>query len=548
MKILGIGGSDHDISACLLEDGMITVAIEEERLSREKHSVGVKSSLLKSVDYCLSYRGYELEDIDYFVTNDIFMTRLNSKKLFMDRMIKINHHLAHIASSYYLSSFDKAGLFVSDGAGSIFSHFHVETISLGYASDTNIRILNKVYGQNTLNRGKKIVKENSLGQFYSFFSNLCGFGVHNDGKVMGLAPYGSDKYLDEFRKLIKVTYNKGELEVDIDLNSNYYKNLYKEIEINSRKDNNFKIKADYAYAAQVVMEEVTFQLLNLLYDKTKCDNLCYSGGVALNSVLNGKLKKNTSFRNIFIPPAPNDSGTAIGAALYAYYNIFNQDSSARYKLTNAYMGKEYSEEEIGKALLKYSNKITVQKVNVVKEAAESLSKGKIIGWFQGKSEFGPRALGNRSILADARQKDMKDIINRRIKFRESFRPFAPVIINDFWDTYFDTDFEENPFMLYVADVKEDKKQIIPAVTHVDGSARVQIINRATNLKYYDLIMEYYKLTGVPVLLNTSFNVKGEPIVETPEHAIRTFVESDLDVLYLYDYCIHKKLLNSTCEE
>lgn len=539
MKILGIGGSDHDISACLLEDGVVTVAIEEERLSREKHSAGVKSSVLRSADYCLQYRGYTLNDIDYFVTNDIFMTRLNSKKKFMGQAVKVNHHLAHIASSYYLSGFEQSALLVSDGAGSIFSHFHVETISLGYVSGTNINILDKIYGQNTLNKGKKVVNENSLGQFYTFFSRLCGFNVHNDGKLMGLASYGTDRYLEEFRKLIGLSNKNGVLDVEIDLSSGYYKHLYKQLYTKRDEEEAFKLKADYAYAAQAVVEEITFQLLNILFDKTKCNNLCYSGGVALNSVLNGKIKKNTPFENIFIPPAPNDSGTAIGAALYAYYNIFKQEYKATYKLTNAYMGKEYSEEEIENALSKYSDKIKVEKADVTKDAAKAISEGKIVGWFQGKSEFGPRALGNRSILADPRLKEMKDIINKRIKFREWFRPFAPVIIAEFRDEYFDTDFEENPFMLYVAGVKDDKKSIIPAVTHVDGSARVQVINRETNPKFYDLIVEFNKITGVPVLLNTSFNTKGQPIVETPEHAIRDFLESNLEVLYLHDYSIHK---------
>jgi len=540
MIIIGIGGSDHDASCCLLEDGELKVYIEEERLTKEKHGNGVKSSMLKSVDYCLEYMGMKYDDVDYFISNDIYSPRLNNKKMYMNNLIRINHHLAHMASAFYLSEFDEAAMLISDGSGSIMSHFHMETITLGFAKNNKFEVLDKVYGNNSLNpESIDIVKGNSFGRFYSKVSNLCGFELHNDGKLMGLASYGKPRFIDMFRTFFQLTFTPNGLDVIIDFNSQF-KNLYKKLFEETNEEKKFQLKADYAYAAQAVLEEKTFEIINYLYKKTKCPNLCYAGGVALNSVLNGKIKRMTPFDNVYIPPVPNDSGTAIGAALYGYYNLFTDKKPCHKQLNTAFWGKEYDKEHYQKAILKYSDQIVIEETYTVLSVVDDLINKKVIGWYQGRSEIGPRALGNRSILADPRHAEMKDIINNKVKFRESFRPFAPIVLEEYTSDIFDTDFIPNPFMLYVGQVKEEKQKMIPAVTHVDGSARLQTLSYQNNPKLYDVLRGFYQKTGVPVLMNTSFNTKSKPIVETPEDAINCMLSCEMDVLYLGDYRIIKK--------
>ena len=291
MIIVGIGGSDHDVSSCLLEDGKLKVYIEEERLSKEKHGNGVKSSMLKSVDYCLEYMGLKYEDVDYFVSNDLYCPRLNNKKDYMNNLIRINHHLAHMASAYYLSGFDQAAIFVSDGSGSVMSHFHAETMTLGFASNKNFRVLDKIYGNNSLNpESHNVVKGNSFGRFYSKVSNLCGFELHNDGKLMGLASYGTPRFVDLFRSFFQLKVTVTGLDITVDFSAQY-KDLYKKLCEEKNEEDKFQLRADYAYAAQALIEENTYEIMNYLYEKVKCPNLCYAGGVALNSVLNGKIKK-----------------------------------------------------------------------------------------------------------------------------------------------------------------------------------------------------------------------------------------------------------------
>lgn len=540
MIIIGIGGSDHNVSSCLLEDGELKVYIEEERLSKEKHGNGVKSSMLKSVDYCLEYMGLKYEDVDYFVSNDLYCPRLNNKKDCMNKLIRINHHLAHMASAYYLSGFDQAAIFVSDGSGSVVSHFHVETMTLGFASNKCFKVLDKIYGSNTLNpESSNVVKGNSFGRFYSKVSNLCGFELHNDGKLMGLASYGTPRFVNLFRSFFRLTVTPYGLDVIVDFDAQF-KDLYKKLYEETNEEKKFQLRADYAYAAQALIEEKTYEILNYLYEKSKCPNLCYAGGTALNSVLNGKIKKMTPFDYVYIPPVPNDSGTAIGAALYGYYNLFTDKKPTYRQLNSAFWGRDYDKDSYLKAIYKYGDRIIVEEMYSTKSVVDDLIQKRVIGWYQGRSEVGPRALGNRSILADPRHAEMKDIINSKVKFRESFRPFAPIVMEEHVLEYFDTDFIPNPFMLYVGLVKEEKKELIPAVTHVDGTARLQTLNQKESPKLYDVLSAFYKRTGVSVLLNTSFNTKGKPMVETPMDAIECMLSCGMDVLYLGNYRITKR--------
>lgn len=544
MKILGIGGSDHDLSSCLLKDDDILITIEEERLSKEKHGSGVRSCTLNSVDYCLNEYNYNYEDMDMIITSDLFFPRLNSRKPFIDKMIKINHHLAHNACAYYLSGYDEAALLTIDGNGSIFAFESSETVTLGYANGKTLSTIDKAYGAAGVGSiDNTSANENSLGRFYSFFNTVCGFGFRDSGKLMGLSSYGEGNYVNEMRKFAKVEVDsKSHLNIQIDLKSSGLKDFLKYVFLKKTEEEKFKVKADIAYSAQYLLEEFIFIIMNHLYEKTKCKKLCYSGGVAYNSVINGKILKNTPFEQVFIPPAAGDSGIAIGAALYGYYHILDNPLKKRKQLKHAYTGRTYNEDNILHAFKKFKDFITYEKLGkekVLEIAASCLKKGRIIGWFQGKSEIGPRALGNRSILADPRRKDMKDIINSKVKFRESFRPFAPVILREKVNEYFKTDFPDNPFMLYVSEVQEDKKEIIPAVTHVDGTARLQTIDDMTNEMYYKLIQKFYELTDVPVLLNTSFNTKGKPIVESPYDAIECYLDCDMDDLFIGDYQVTK---------
>lgn len=356
---------------------------------------------------------------------------------------------------------------------------------------------------------------------------------------MGLASYGTDRYVKEMWKCVAVKEDGGR---EINFPREEFFDFIRTLKKESVGKDLFQIRADVAFAAQAVLEKSTFLLMEELYNKTKCRKLCYSGGVALNSTLNGKITKETPFTDIFIPPMSGDAGTAIGSALYGHY-CRNGGRYDPHKIKSVYWGKSYSDLEIENALKKNEENIAWSKQTteeVAETAALKLKSGQILGWFQGGCEAGPRALGNRSILADPRRKNMKDILNSRVKFRESFRPFAPSVLQEYAKDYFETDGTEYPFMLFVHPVKESKKSVIPAVTHVDGTARIQTVNEEDNPVYYGLINAFYRLTGVPVLLNTSFNIKGEPIIETPSDALKSFIKADMDCLCIGNYVVTKK--------
>jgi carbamoyltransferase len=395
---------------------------------------------------------------------------------------------------------------------------------------------------------KEIHFPNSLGLLYSTITAYLGFKVNNDEyKIMGLASYGKPKYYKRFKRLIKIK-DDGSFQMNMkyfdyraksrmwsdDLEELLGKPREPETEITKRHE-------DIAATLQKVTEEVYFKMANHLYKLTKMKNLCIAGGVGLNSVANGKLFKETPFKRIFVQPAASDAGGALGVAYYIYHQILKK--KREFVLKNAFLGPSFSNKEIKKFLKK--NKIrynSSSRKELIKKVAQLISEDKIVGWFQGRMEWGPRALGNRSILANPINPKMKDIVNNKIKHREDFRPFAGSFLVEDIHNYVDVPEQKHnsSFMLFVFDVNREKKKIIPAITHVDGTCRIQTVSRKENLLYYDLIKEFKKLTDVSVILNTSFNLKGEPIVCTPEDAYNDFIKTPMDCLVLNNYIIEKR--------
>lgn len=548
MRVLGIGGSIHDFSVCLVENGNVTFSIEEERLTRVKHAFGLGPRLQRNLalNYVLDAADLSVEDIDLIIGNDflneVYYLRYKNKNMHL-----INHHLAHAASSYYLSNFDNAAILVMDGGGSslvINDILYGETISFYYGKEKDIIELNKIRGKITKNPKKDLdsAYENSLGFLYSITSESIGFksskGFAEPGKTMGLAPYGKSTYVKIFSEFFSYS-NHGEFRQSRTQQDQLAEFIIKTLDACESEEEKEQKKADFAYAAQYHTERIIIAICNYLYERTKCTRLCLAGGVALNSVTNYKILEQTPFKEVFVVPATGDNGTAIGAALYGYYHILKQPRIMNQKLFNPYLGIEYRDGLVIENLKKYGDRISwISADNVFKEAANLLAQGKIIGWFQGRSEIGPRALGNRSILADPRDKSMKDKINSKVKHREAFRPFAPIILEEKQSEYFSTA-HPSYYMLFVPEINESKRDEIPAVTHVDGSGRLQTVSRQINKKLYQLVEAFYTLTGTPVLLNTSFNDNGEPIVETPEDAIRCFLNTDLDLLVINDFIISK---------
>jgi len=567
MYILGISCFYHDSAAAILKDGKLMAAIEEEKLSRKKHDFGFPA---KAVDYCLKQAGVSINDIDYVIFYEkpflkferILKTVLSSfpyslkmfqdssmlwlkERLWIKALIKESlnykgeilfstHHMSHAASCFLASPFEESAIVTLDGVG------EWATLSVGIGRGKDIEIK------------KQINFPHSLGLLYSVFTAFLGFKVNNgEYKVMGMAPYGEPIYTDKIYKMIKVE-EDGSFKLNMDYFS-YHKNPS---QIFSRKfldefgrpqdpketENLNKYYCDIAASVQKVLEDVLLKIISSVYKEYGIENLCMAGGVALNSVANAKILKNTGFKQIFIQPQAGDGGGALGAALYLCNTVLGKERV--FVQDHAYYGPEYSNEEIRKFLEEQQiNYEELEMEAVFKRAADYLAQGKVLGWFQGKMEWGPRALGNRSILADPRRKDMKDIVNRKIKFREPFRPFAPSVLSDKAFEWFDLGKAENSwplrFMLYVIDVKRDKKELIPAITHVDGTARPQLVFQKDNPCYYSLIEEFYKRTGVPLVLNTSFNLRGEPIVCSPADAFNTFSKSGIDILILNNFLIKK---------
>ena len=560
MYNLGISCYYHDSAAALLKDGHVIAAVEEERFSRKKFDDGYPKM---AIDWCLNECAISPKQIDSVAFYDkpiLKFERLldnyiavaprgmysfldtipkwlhkrlwikneikNHLKDFKGNIIFPEHHMSHAAYAFYTSQFDESAILTIDGVG------EWTTASFGIAKNNKIQLTNDIRWPH------------SLGLFYSAFTYFLGFKV-NEGeyKLMGLSSYGKPKYYDLIKENLIDVKNDG----SIHLNMKYFAFTYDKVMTNEnfaqlfgippRKEDQKteQIHYDIGASAQKVLEDVMLKMVNHIYLKTKMKNLCMSGGVALNGVANYQILKNGPFDNVHIPPSPGDGGSAVGCAQYLYFVHNNkkriiENNHSKLIQENVYVGPSYNDEDIIKFLdsnnIKYEK---FEKQSLLKKTAQLISTGNIVGWYQGKMEWGPRALGNRSILADPRNASMKDILNEKIKHRESFRPFAPSVLEEYASDFFDIDIP-SPYMLIVAKVK--KPEIIPAVTHVDGTGRLQTVSNDANPLYYDLINEFYKITGVPVIINTSMNVMGEPIVNTPEQAFQMIVKTDMDCLVM----------------
>lgn len=530
---LGIG-ANHDFTACLVRDGKIVTAIEAERINRIKHSVDSFNPFQSVLKYLFLDA---VNEINSLATCDTF----NIKNIieYSSKVELYNHHLCHASAVFYTSPFEHSAILVMDGLGSREQlddgTYTFETVSMYTGTGKEISLIKKISGI----MGEEINERhnhhldipNSLGIFYTYITKIVGFNFLEDGKTMGLASYGNPEiYYETLKKHIQ--YCEDGL-VSITLSDKDYE-LYKN-KINEEKDDskNFINKANFTAAGQKILEEIFFHYVNHLHQLTGQENICIGGGVALNSLANGKLLKNSKFKNIHIFPACGDDSIAVGAAYLSYYKKETHERVLLEKVS-PFLGKNYSEEEILESLGKFPDIQYYKSKNKYIETANFLNQNKIIAWFQGESEIGPRALGHRSILAHPGHKDTKDYINKTIKQREGFRPFAPSILRKYQEKYFESDFY-SPNMLFVIQAKDENKDKIKAVVHVDGTARVQSVSE-DNCEFYNLLTEFNKISGLPLLLNTSFNIiRGEPIVETPYDALTSFNISKIDYLVLGDF-------------
>jgi carbamoyltransferase len=538
MKIVGVN-TGHDGGCALLEDGKLKVAISEERIIRSKCASGWLNSLF----YCLENSNSSLDDIDLVVFSS-YRTRLEegydgglSKFNFpKERCISVDHHLSHACATFFSSPFNKSLIFVYDNHG---NESDTESFYLGEGNK-----IHKIGGNPFNDVLKGIVRA------YEAFT--CYFGWNSDGagKTMGLASYGDKKRFEKYP--IYDQTKEGWYYSNLD---SFYiegvEKLLKKYGINqfSKYSMDPMEYKDLAAWIQNEFERAVLGTIDKLHESTGLDTLCISGGGALNSVCNGKILEKTKIKNLFVFPAASDKGQCVGNALYGQY-LYERQNRKDYIWKTDYTGQSYDSASIRKLIDPENRAFRENNIskapryefkvmkNVVDEVAKLISEGKIVGWFQGGSELGPRALGHRSIICDPRRPEMKDILNEKVKHREGFRPFAPSILLEKSKEYFSLDVP-SPFMLLAVDVNKDKKSIIPAVTHVDGTARVQTVTKEDNGIYYDLINEFYRITGVPVILNTSFNLAGEPIVETPEDAMMCFLKTQMDFLVIGDFLIWK---------
>lgn len=570
MYILGINAYHGDSAAAIFKNGELIAASEEERFRRIKHWAGFPSM---AIAFCLKEANVTIDDISYIAISrdpranfgkkaisaiknglsiknifnrlknlkkaasiaDEFVTHFNLKEL-KATIVNVEHHRSHLASAYFASPFSSSALLSIDGFGDYSSTM------IGIGKDNKIDV------------SASVSYPHSLGVFYTAFTQLLGFPNYGDEyKVMGLAPYGKPNYVDKLKDVV-VFKDDGLFE----LNLSYFN--HPKMGVNMTWENGIptmdpifspKMETlfgsirkkeeplttyhyDLASSVQKIAEDLIIHILNHLYNKTKLDCVCIAGGVAQNSVANGKLLEKTPFKKVYIPPAGHDAGTAIGAGLWVYNQILKQPRVA--PMLHGYFGSKFSNEEIETLL--NQKKISYRKLpnqELLDEVTNCLIKGGVVGWFQGRAEFGPRALGHRSILADPRRNDAKEILNIKIKRRESFRPFAPSILKDHTADYFET-VDEVPFMEKVYVIKEDKRNDIPAVTHVDGTGRLQTVDKTIEPKYHSLIENFYLKTGVPILLNTSFN-ENEPIVNQPSEALDCFLRTKMDMLVMEDIVI-----------
>jgi carbamoyltransferase len=590
MNILGISCFFHDAAAALLRDGELVAAAEEERFSRKKHDYSFPT---QAINFCLKTAALRSEELDLVVffekpfikfdrilrsamqtfprsrrvfresmitwmTDKLWIKGLIKQKLGVadDRILFSDHHMSHAASAFFCSPFERAAILTVDGVG----EWATATSGIGEGPSITLQ--------------REIRFPHSLGLFYSAFTAFLGFEV-NEGeyKVMGMAPFGSPRYVDKVWKLIRqerdgsftldmqyfsfhhsthATFNEKFIELfgaPRDPGAHfftpesgypgYFGARPADYDTLARRNQYY---ADIAASAQRVTEEVLLVMAQQLQNETGLTQLCMAGGVALNSVANGRILRETSFEEIYIHPAAGDGGGAVGAALWAYHTVLGKPR--QFVMRHGYWGQEYSSGDVATFLRAHNIPHTVHDDDRMHDRVVALlTEGKVVGWFQGRFEWGPRALGGRSILADPRNPAMKDIVNTKIKFREPFRPFAPSVVMKEVGTYFDLPDPARHyparFMLYVVPVKSGKEAVLPAITHVDGSARLQSVDPDVSPRYHELIKRFGHATGVPVVLNTSFNLKGEPIVNSPAEAFGTFSRSGMDALVLGNHIIEK---------
>ncbi|HKK16069.1 MAG TPA: carbamoyltransferase C-terminal domain-containing protein [Gammaproteobacteria bacterium] len=579
MIILGLNAFHGDSSAALVEDGELIAAAEEERFRRIKHWAGLPT---ESVKYCLSEKGVTLDDIDLIALNqdtranfwrrihylvrtrpgfDMVLQRVRTRmkrqniiemllasfpgQSFTGQLINIEHHQAHLSSAFHVSPFNEAVAVSVDGFGDFASG------AWGIARGTGITVTGKVYFPH------------SLGIFYQALTQFLGFPHYGDEyKVMGLAPYGQPEYMEAMRNIVQLNDDGGySLNLDFFCHDKQkmdfqwqdgvpvFSPLYSEkLELLLGKkrlpeEELEQVHRDIASSVQAMYEEAFFHLLNTLYKRHACDHVVLAGGCAMNSVANGKIYRRTPFKKAYVQSAAGDAGGAVGAAFSAWYQS-RPGATRNFVMEHAYWGPEFHNDEVKQVLDNHKDELErnhckvsfiENEIELCRKAAEAVSEGKVVGWFQGRMEWGPRALGNRSIVCDPRRKDMKDILNRKIKRRESFRPFAPSVLREHVAGWFEED-DDVPFMMKVFQIREDKRELVPAVTHVDGSGRLQTVTRDSNELYYNLIREFMGIAGVPMVLNTSFN-ENEPVVCKPEEALACFVRTDMDVLFVNHYMV-----------
>ncbi len=595
-SVLGISAFYHDSAAAIIVDGEIIGAAQEERFTRKKYDASYPK---KAINYVLKEAGLKLNDIDHvvfyekpflkferlletyvgfsprgFKSFSMSMPLWLNEKLFQKKMLfealkeqdnnfndikKINfseHHLSHAASAFFSSPYKEAIILTLDGVG----EWATTTLSLGRNNKINIL--------------KEIHFPHSLGLLYSAFTYFLGFKVNSgEYKVMGLAPYGEPRFKDIILdKLIEVK-EDGSFRLTMDyfnyatgltMTNNKFAKLFN---MKRREPENklLQIHMDIAASIQAVTEEIVLKITRFLFKEFKIPNLCMAGGVALNCVINGKILKEGLFKNIWIQPASGDAGGALGAAQAFYYQELDNEREILKPdlIKGSYLGPQFTDDEVENELKNCgANYTKLNSDQIIKDTAKALSEEKAVGWFQGRMEFGPRSLGNRSIIADSRSEKMQKNLNLKVKYRESFRPFAPAVLFEKVSEWFEIN-SESPYMLLVADVKKSKqlkmtneqknlfgidklnvkRSSIPAVTHVDYSARIQTVHKETNPKFHKLIEEFERITEYPVLVNTSFNVRGEPIVCSATDAFNCFMGTDLDVLVCNNFILYKKNQN-----
>ncbi len=573
MYILGLNAYHGDASACIFKDDMLIAASEEERFRRIKHWAGFPSEAIK---FCLAEAKINLEEVDFVtlsrdpyanitlkaiqaIKNRLSFSNIKDRVVNLKKaasleneftihfpnsklnakIINVEHHRSHLASAFFVSPFSESALLSIDGFGDFSS------MMTGVGKANQFKVLQEVN------------YPHSAGLFYTSITQYLGFPHYGDEyKVMGLAPYGKPLYTEKIMDIIRFK-NNGLFELNLDYFVHtktgvrmawdggipHIDNMYssKLIEllgpVRLPSDELTQYHKDIASSVQKVTEDLFAYVLTALYEQTKLENVCIAGGVAQNSVANGKIKDRTPFKNIYIPPAAHDAGTSIGSALFHYHQ--NLKYPRTQVAMHGYYGSKFSNTEIQKVL--DDNNISYQLVSdddLFEIVSNKIIEGCVIGWFQGRAEFGPRALGHRSILADPRREDAKEILNLKIKRRESFRPFAPSILKEHSTDFFEHD-DEVPFMERVFKIKEEKRKLIPAVTHVDGTGRLQTVDQKVEPKYYGLINSFYQKTNIPILLNTSFN-ENEPIVNTPQEALNCYLRTKMDMLVLENFVIERK--------